>query len=100
MTTSAPSTTTSAPSSSSQSGLGPTAKTAVGIGVGVGVPTVALLAALTFLKYRQSKKRVTSAVPPPFASIPPRGQAPPSPPKEVAGSHVSEWYPELPDRQY
>ncbi|KAB8229415.1 uncharacterized protein BDW43DRAFT_303158 [Aspergillus alliaceus] len=94
--------TETSPASASEPGLDSTAKIALGVGVGVGVPAVLLLGALTCLKYCQSQsgKSKTPTVHPEFATIPPRNQAPPSPPKEVAGSQVPEWYPELPDRPY
>ncbi|KNG91085.1 hypothetical protein ANOM_000813 [Aspergillus nomiae NRRL 13137] len=92
-------------SSSSQSGLDPSAKVGLGVGVGIGVPANALLAVLTWLKYRQSqsRKRSIPVTQPTFAHMPPpwtQPPLPPAPPKELPGSEVTEWRSELPDRSY
>ncbi|KAE8349226.1 hypothetical protein BDV28DRAFT_152082 [Aspergillus coremiiformis] len=101
-TSSPPTLTPQTPPPPSESGLDSTAKIALGVGIGVGLPALALLAALTGLKYRQSKK--SKRPPPPihleYTTLPPRREAPASPPKEIHGTQVSEWCSELPDRRY
>ncbi|OGM40818.1 hypothetical protein ABOM_010522 [Aspergillus bombycis] len=90
-------------SSSSQSGLDPSAKVGLGVGVGIGVPAIALLAVLTWLKYRQSqsRKRSIPVAETTFAQIPPWTQPPPpQTPKELPGTQATEWVSELPDRAY
>ncbi|KAE8377726.1 hypothetical protein BDV26DRAFT_263035 [Aspergillus bertholletiae] len=92
-------------SASSTSGLDPGAKVGLGVGVGLGVPAIGLLAALTYLKYRQSqsRKRQMPMLEPTFESMPPWTQAhppaPPPAPKELPGSQVTEWRGELPGSQ-
>ncbi|KAE8161598.1 hypothetical protein BDV40DRAFT_301239 [Aspergillus tamarii] len=103
-TTSSAPTETSQASSSSKSGLDSSAKIGLGVGVGIGVPAIALLAVLTYLKYRQSqsRRRAIPPVEPTFAQMPqPWTQPPaPQPPKELPGSQTTEWRSELPDRSY
>ncbi|KAE8361815.1 hypothetical protein BDV27DRAFT_160374 [Aspergillus caelatus] len=103
-TTSSAPTETSQASSSSKSGLDPSAKVGLGVGVGIGVPAIALLAVLTYLKYRQSRSRRRAIPPmePTFAQMQqPWTQPPaPQPPKELPGSQVTEWRSELPDHSY